>query len=63
MTVRAIVIRKSDVDRCPKRSMSASHYGRDIAGVVHCACELPEGWVWEGIPPEIKPAGRRRTGR
>lgn len=36
----ALVIRSSDIDRCPLRSLSASHYFRDDEGEVRCQCEV-----------------------
>jgi hypothetical protein len=38
--MRGFVIRKSDVDRCPKGSLSASHYRED--GSCRCGDETEE---------------------
>lgn len=50
MTIRTLIISSADVARCPKSSLSASHYGRGRDGEIHCACEQPAGWVPQGVP-------------
>lgn len=37
---KTFVIRSSDIDRCPRRSFSATHYFIDEEGVVQCQCTL-----------------------
>lgn len=38
--MKVLVVRNSDIDRCPLRSLSASHYFRDGDGTVRCQCEV-----------------------
>ena len=44
-TPRTIVVRTSDVARCPLQSLSAQHYYADEQGLIHCRCEEPAGVI------------------
>jgi len=44
-TPRVLIVKTSDIARCPLGSLSAQHYYADEQGLIHCRCEEPAGVI------------------